>query len=269
MRIINTKRAIDSKFNNYEKVIKTIPALMGDTGGTVQVPGRDGYVYVRDTFGNTLEVWNSNAPLVANLAVKVGVLNGRVQVIGIRDVYYNYLMPSSPPHGSLHSYASGGTDIVNIYPEQFMPWYAFTSSGDDFTISVIRQTLRIDSAWVTDGVENIDLNSYIPVTATNALYLLISLAQDGSLVVTEGSEVANKAALTTEDIPALPNNHIPLWAIILYVGQTSITRSIANSDYIDLRFSTVSKTERSVLDSVLTFESEVLIHNSNILWLGE
>jgi len=236
MRIIESKRAVRSKFEDYEKILQTIPALMGDANGVVSVPGQTNYVYAREMSGNTIVVWNTNVPLIANLAIKIGVLEGRLQVVSIRDSYYNFLMAKTPPHGSTHSYLSGATDITNIYAEQFMPWYASTKSGSPFTVTIRKKVSYSDGSWVVNGTEDLDLSSYIPVSGTDALYLLITLSEVGVLTVTEGSPVTNKAALTLSDIPSVPAGHIPLWAVILYVGQSAITRNFSNPDYLDLRF---------------------------------
>jgi len=236
MRIIDTKKVVYNKLDEYQKITKTIPVLMGDANGVVSVVGQTGYVYVRDMTGNTLMVWNSIAPLVAGLAVMVGSINGRLQVTQVRDIYYNSLMSNTAPHGYTHSYGSEGADVINIYPEQYMPWYAYTSADDNFTVSILRQVMSAGGVWIINDVEDIDLNAHIPVTATQALYVLISLDEDGALVHTVGTPVVNKAALVITDIPAIPTGNIPLWAVILYVGQTAITRDMSDSDYVDLRF---------------------------------
>lgn len=237
MKIVDTKLTVANKLNEYQKIIKTIPAIMGDANDVVAVSGQSGFVYVRDMTGNTLVVWNSIAPLIAGLAVMVGNIGGRLQVVEVRDVYYSSTVASVAPHGSMHSYGIYGIDVVNIYPEQFMPWYAFTSDSDPFTVSIIRQVMSASGVWVTDSVEDIDLNAHIPVGGTNAVYVLITLDEDGVLQHTVGSTIASKAALVITDIPAIPDLNVPLWAVILYVGQTEITRASSDSDYVDLRFS--------------------------------
>ena len=236
MKIVNTKNVVQNKLDEYQKIINSIPVLMGDANGIVSVVGQPGYVYVRDIAGNTLTVWNSIAPLVPNLAVMIGNVNGRLQVVQVRDIYYNFLMASVAPHGYTHSFTATGTDISYIYAEQFIPWYAFTSDDDDFTVTIIRQVMAA-STWVASGTEDIDLNAYIPVDGTDALFILITLDVDGALQVTAGTPVANKGTLVVGDIPEIPYGNTPLWAVILYVGQTAITRTVVDSDYIDLRFS--------------------------------
>jgi len=269
MKVVNTKQVVGNKLKEYQQIIKTIPALMGDANGVVSVPDREGYVYVRDSIGNTLIVWNSIVQLTYNLAVKVGELDGRLQVIGIRDSYYSSIMSVVANHGSSHSYTTTGSDPVNIYSEQFMPWYAYTSSDDDFTVTIIRHVMAAGS-WVASGNENVDLNAYIPVADTDALFVLITLDADGALQVTAGSAVADKGTLVVGDIPDIPSGHIPLWAVILYVGQTAITRAHVANDYVDLRFSNGASTgggslSYAQLENVVSFEDEAIFMDDEMV----
>jgi len=235
MKIITPKQQLQEKLSGYTPIMDERPVLIGDEGGVVDVPNRPGYIYCRDMAGNTIVVWNSRAPNIANLPAMIGFENGRLQVTRVRDVY-NVLYPNVPSHHFLHEYGSLGTDVVLVYPEQFMAWYLYTSPDDNFTCKLLRQAMDADVAWELFGTEDVDLTSHKPTDDTDALYVLISVNAAGDVVCTDGDIVA-LASLTVANIPLVPLGNSPLWAVRLYVGQTAITRSHTNTDYVDLRWS--------------------------------
>ena len=234
MKIITPKQTIDNKLSKYQLIIETTPALTGTEDGVVSVPNRPGYIYVRDVAtGNTIQVWNSIAPLVKDLSVQIGVKSGRLQVLEVRDVYYNYLPALVASHKNSHEYGVYGSDVVNVHPEQFMAWYAYKSTLDDFTVVINRQVINASGVWVNEGSEDIDLNAHIPASGTDALYVLISVDEDGVLQHTVGTPVADPLSLTLDDIPGIQVGSTPLWAIRLYVGQTVLVWA---DDFVDLRW---------------------------------
>jgi hypothetical protein len=236
MKVIDGRKVVQNKLAKYALISDERPVLIGDEAGVVNVLNRPGYIYVRDTTGNTLIVWNSRAPNIANLAAMIGTENGRLQVTRVRDVY-SVLYPNVGSHHFLHEYGNLGTDVVLVYPEQFMAWYLYTSPDDNFTCKLLRQAMDADVAWESFGTEDVDLNSHIPTYDTDALYVLISVNAAGDVVCTDGEPVSEKALLITANIPLVPLGNSPLWAVRLYVGQTTITRSHTDSDYVDLRWS--------------------------------
>jgi hypothetical protein len=129
---------------------------------------------------------------------------------------------------------------VKIAAEQWYPWKAEPLSG--MTLRFYQMYVDASGTWVNGGTVDIDMTSHIPSTGTLARYALISIDQAGLYVITDGSTVANKAALTITDIPAVPFNNVAKWAVRLWHGQTSLILTTTDTDFIDLRFSKINAT---------------------------
>jgi hypothetical protein len=80
-----------------------------------------------------------------------------------------------------------------------------------------------------------DLTVYLP--SSGAVFSLVSMAYGGVQIKT-GSAAGSVSELASEHIPTPDDNTIPLAAIKLYAGQTSVTESIYldQTELLDLRF---------------------------------
>lgn len=71
--------SITSLIGTYEPVHRFIPGVLGDAVGTVEVPSRDGYVYVRllGEAERTVRARNMGVPVVADTDVWVELVGSR------------------------------------------------------------------------------------------------------------------------------------------------------------------------------------------------
>ena len=98
--------------------------------GTVEVPNRNSFVYVRlrDNQNEVIQAYNNKVAASYNLPVVVERQNNRYVVVGVDTLRYqnnwNSFAPFLPIHGNAHSFnpeTGGGGDVVWVYPRQFMP----------------------------------------------------------------------------------------------------------------------------------------------------
>jgi len=229
------RRALNARLKGYTQPPREVAVFMGDGAGVVAVPGRSGYIYVRDIRGNVSIVWNTSVPNIVNQPVFVAYLDGRLQVVRVRDVFFGSKPTNVGPHNWTHEWSASGGDVVRVFGMQMMPWKAEIDSADAFTVNIYRAIYDADGTWVVEGVEDIDLNAHIPGTSANGCYVLLSIDTSGVINHTVGSDVDPYTTLAVTDIPAIPTDEKPLWAIRLYYGQTTLSQTPQDNDFIDLR----------------------------------
>jgi hypothetical protein len=229
------RRALNARLKGYTQPPREVAVFMGDGAGVVAVPGRSGYIYVRDIRGNVSIVWNTSVPNIVNQPVFVAYLDGRLQVVRVRDVFFGSKPTNVGPHNWTHEWSASGGDVVRVFGMQMMPWKAEIDSADAFTVNIYRAIYDANGTWVVEGVEDIDLNAHIPGTSANGCYVLLSIDTSGVINHTVGSDVDPYTTLAVTDIPAIPTDEKPLWAIRLYYGQTTLSQTPQDNDFIDLR----------------------------------
>jgi hypothetical protein len=224
------------------------PGILGSQfkGQTlVEVPGRDGYVYVqlRSNLNEVIQAYNSMVSPVYGLPVIVtrDATNNRYMVKG-RDLglYQNWGRSSFQPiHGAQHSFPDNGWggDIVWIYGRQFTPLCvtpATGTSGGNY-VFVNPYVYYLDGIWdYAGGTSTPNLLPYKP-TGSGAVPIMVYLDDSGDVQVAVGSNFS--ASDTTIDtiiphLPALPDvSSVPLAVIRL----TSGTSAISWNEIFDLR----------------------------------
>ena len=204
-------------------------ATLGDAYGVVAVPGKTNYSYARDAQGRTFEVLNLTVPNKAGWPVKVGVKDGRFQVLTIRNAWPSTTTPNLPAHGYMHEWAAGGVDPTRVYGPAIMPWGVAPIAGT-LTFNLYRPVFNGSGGWVDAGTEVVTLTA----PGADTLYVLVSVATDGTITLTDGNNVAAPAI---SDIAALPAGDKALWAVLLVAGQTDLSFTPSDSDFVDLRWS--------------------------------
>ena len=210
----------------------------------VEVPNRDGYVYVRlrSNLNEILQAYNSNVSPVFGLPVIVirDSTANRYIVKG-RDLgqYANWGGSAYlPRHGSQHSFPDDnwGGDVVWVYDRQYVPLsispVSGTSTGHVF---VNPDVYYWNGDWLYAGaVETPDLLPYKP-TGTTAKLILVYLDVSGSVQIAEGSGFDVSYTTTAQIIPYLPaipgDGVVPLGAVRLVSG----TSTISWTEIYDLR----------------------------------
>jgi len=217
-----------------------ISGILGmNIGGTntVEVPGREGYVYVRlrDNLSELIQVYNDKVSPVYGLPVLISrdQIDPTKYRIVERDLgrYASWGTSSYiPRHGNQHSFNSesgGGGDIAWIYPKQFTP-LLLTPSGSVGAGNVIIEpyTFYTNKSWIYAGnTGTSDLLGYKP-TGSWARMVLIYLNQLGNPVELAGDFFDATLTGTAQILPFMPSipdtTALPLGGIRLVSGTASI-----------------------------------------------
>ncbi len=217
-----------------------ITGLIGKPGSSrvVDVPGRNGFVYVRlrNTSNELIQAFNENVSPVYNLPVRVHWVRGRYEIIG-RDVgrYADWGSQSSflPKHGGQHSlsFENGqGGDVTWVYSRQFSP-LATTPSGTSGAglVYAYPHVYRnpVDASW--NFIGNQSSPNLLPAKPTNnqARMLLLYWNLDTSQIeISTGSLLAANLTGTVDVLPYIPTltniRHVPMSAIRLVSGTVLI-----------------------------------------------
>ena len=229
------ERAVQRVLSGYVKKTPNYPALLGDGNGNVAIANRPGYVHIRTGNDETLgTAFNQRVPLRDDLPIVVGYTTEQpdlFQVLTIREVYigsddYTVFIPQVVGHGDTHTY--GGGDEVYIFTKQIMALLVFPTDPATMTVNVSNGWYPWLSTWhYFEDTVSANLAGSVPVGAGGeARYTLISI--DGAteaLQYTDGDIFpAWLPPADTEDmIPGAPLGSIPLAAVALVFGQTTIT----------------------------------------------
>ena len=227
---------------------KEFPGILGAQfkGQTlVEVPNRDGFVYVRlrSNYNEVIQAYNSNVSPVYGLPVTVTRdATANRYIIRGRDLgqYGNWGTTTyQPRHGAQHSFPdyNWGGDIVWVYSRQFMPLCVTPASGTSGGnyVYVNPYVYYLDGVWNYAGGEQTgNLLGSCP-TGSGAIAVLIYLDASGTVQSLEGSIFDSSYVLLPYIIPylpALPNSScVPLG----FVRLTSGTSAISWNEIYDLR----------------------------------
>jgi hypothetical protein len=229
-----------------QDVLATFEGVMGDGNGNVQVQtvGRKNYSYVRIN-DVVHEVLNTRIPQQEGLRVVVGfdaaqaetmqVLSTRTaNPFGTTDRDVNYFAPAS-------YYEWTGAQPIWIYKRAWLPRRISVMDPDEagydgLTVRMYPDQFRTATSWLELDETLIDLDDYLPTTASKSNFVLITLDTSGAVVITQGSEVDTATIDFEVDTPAPPvDTSDVLAAIKLYHEQTAIQDEVGASDIWDLR----------------------------------
>ena len=260
---------------------KEFPGILGAQfkGQTlVEVPNRDGFVYVRlrSNYNEVIQAYNSNVSPVYGLPVTVTRdATANRYIIRGRDLgqYGNWGTTTYlPRHGAQHSFPDDnwGGDIVWVYDRQIVPLSVSPpsgSSGGDH-VYVYPDVVYWAGSWLYAGAESSpNLLTYKPTT-DEAILVLIYLDTSGNLGYITGSLFPVYNIYLSDIVPylpALPNDAaIPLGAVRLVSG----TSSISWNEIYDLRPTiggyviSGSYGSNGARQSILTFPSDITVSNN-------
>ncbi len=223
-----------------EDVAQEFPGLLGvwfKDSQYVEVPGRDGYVYVRlrSNLNEVIQAYNSSVSPVYDLPVIVtrDKTFNRYIVSG-RDLgrYGDWgTSPYLPRHGAQHSFGDEnyGGDIVWVYDRQFMPLSLRPSGSAGANNAFVEgDVMYWDGEWGYAGDTGTpDMFAYKPTGAYQNLVLVyINSSRNPALLVSDPIFDPSATGLS-QIIPYLPslstNQGIPLGAVRLQSGTERIT----------------------------------------------
>lgn len=245
----NLRRQFQRRLGKKEDKLEPIPGVVGD--GLGNVSDADGNIYVR--VGDIVQrISQSNVTVLYDQAVWIGyepTQPGMFKILNVRSVGGSSTTGMSGPakHASTHEWmgagASGGSDVLKVQLQQFMPLRVMPYTG--FTVLVYPGVVKIGTDFILLADVNIyekptpktiDLEAYELLNADKAKFILITIDTSGELVATEGSEV-DLTALALTDIPSVPEDTAYILAALrMYSGMTQFQENRQTTDIIDLRF---------------------------------
>lgn len=218
--------------------IAHIPGVLGvPIGGvkTVEVPSREGYVYVRlrNSTSELVQVYNDQVSPVYGLPVliKKDDIDPSRYVVAGRDLgmYQNWgTSPYLPKHGNTHRFwEGGGGDVVFVEDRQMMPLLVHPSGTSGACNVVIEPDVYYqDGQWKYGGnTGSPDLCSLKPTDGT-AKMVLLYLDSASNPQVVAGSTFSAGLTGTVQVLPFVPSlpstSSVPLAWIRLVSGTERI-----------------------------------------------
>jgi len=241
------RRTFSEKFNKKADSPRIFSGLLGDGYGTVDAGNGKAYVRISNTVNTAV---CSSVPYVNNLPVWVGYTTEFptiLRVLGQQSSSSSEFIDGVGKHAKQHEWMGsgvlGGTDVVNIHLQQFLPLMVMPYSG--LQVMIYPGIAWIGSAYDVIANANsygkpvpitVDLEPYAVLNNDKEKYLLIGIDTSGNIEIVEGSEV-DREALTPSDIPAASITMIyKLAAVRRYSAQTEIVVNRDTVDIVDLRF---------------------------------
>ncbi len=227
------KGMIESRLG--EKVLE-FKAIMGRADGTVKSTeagfGLHG-VYITTMNGDVQTVYNGRLPRWPFRKILVGYDNeypDLLQVLRFDDVYNTPPPPHVVNHKENHTWF--GIDPVDIYGQQFYPLLARASTG--LTIRIYGGEYKCESLFHIMPTTDIDLTA--EAVSSGAEWVNVEIDSSGTISFLHGTNVASRALLTPEDIPAADPTKKFLCSVKMYYGQTRIIQTRIDTDIFDPRF---------------------------------
>jgi hypothetical protein len=233
-------KSLDNLNTLKQGIVREFPGILGAQfkGQTlVDVPNRDGYVYVRlrSDLDEIIQAYNSMVSPVFGLPVVVtrDETHNRYIVKG-RDLgqYQNWGSSAYlPRHGAQHSFPDNGWggDIVWVYDRQFVPLSIAPVSGSSApgSVYVYPDIVYWGGVWMYVGaVISPDLLGFKP-TDDQAILIMAYLDIYGVVQYVSGSVFGSAYASNSEIVPFLPmlppDGAFPLGAVRLVSGTTSLS----------------------------------------------
>lgn len=227
----------DKSKQNKETLISGELGITLDGRRIVEVPGRQGFVYVR-LKGNTSELiqaYNATVSPVYDLPVFVVRQTGIYKVVG-RNIERHQnqwgTAPFLPKHGGQHSFnheIGAGGDVVWTYSQQFMPLLSYPSGTQgSMTLSLSPAFYEWNGSFRYAQITGSpDYTPLLPTITGSARMVLSYLdPSDNSIKLVPGTPFSNSitgAAQIAQYIPDIPRSiGLPLAAVRLVTGTTQI-----------------------------------------------
>lgn len=258
-----------------DRLIK-VPASLGIPASfLVEVSGREGYHYarIRGNLSELVQVYNPITTPVYDMPVLITFRNRRWEVDSIdagRYITWGQNSPTVPIHGSSHFISN--FDPVFITTQQIVDSLVYSLSTG-ITVHINAGLVSFSNDIVSVQSQNINLINYVP-TGTGAIWAIVRVNSSGTASIQNNmSYVDSVTQLGYYNVPTIDIGYIPLAAVKLWYGQTSLS----TSDIVDLRYlpdydststGTVSGTDEKVKvssdDTTTGYLSEKIIAGAGI-----
>ena len=229
----------------FKQDAPSLTVRIGDHANNINVPNREGYIYVRYPNGNVGEVYNDSISPTLDSEIVVGHIPGEshlLKVIGQTSGTGRYGDSSTRKqnvikHNKAHQWMSedGGNDVLFSELRQFLPFRPTPEGG--MSLHIYRGISWRDGEWKSTSGSSIDFEPYVPSVSGTAHYALVYINTGSFPDFIIGS--GNATEYTNLDLTDIPDPYpgtLPIAAVRLYEGMTGIAENRRQTDIIDLRF---------------------------------
>lgn len=227
-----------------QKAAREIRAVVGNGTGTVEVAGLPQHIWIRPyNRDNPVAAFSPSGtyPNGAIVRVEVTFVGGRTfyRVLGSdHEAYGHGFTPAQVPiisaHAVQHQIASGGTDVVYVHTDQFLPLLMYPTSPPSMEVYINPGYWRYGGLlhqW--PGGNSGDLSSYLPAT-DYAHYLLVYFdATTAELQFAASEPFAASLAIPSEYLYPVPAP--PLSVVVGYVLLRHDTTQIETTECFPFR----------------------------------
>lgn len=225
----------DSLFRAFDEAVhkarkrKYRYGILGDPSGTIAVPDRPGYVFVRmQTDRSVTTARNPNAvPYRLNLPVKMEEERGVLVIVGMdTSAMADAATSGEPvnPSGVLpHTHATTGPMSYEVEAIRLEPGRVYPAGL--LTVGVRSFRYFYSGAWVTFEGGTISLGTYRPGTVGHHAWVLVGVdPATNTIVAVAGTSQIYATALTIDQIDDIAfSNYIPLGAVKVRNDDTAVT----------------------------------------------
>ena len=247
--------------------------LIGDGGGTVEVAGRPGWVWIRfEEEQNRLSMvrcflgyMEHETPVIVG---KWHPTDDYEQVLGVYwgpyawDVSnYTYGHYKVPPHGDTH-HGTYGSDPAYIDYSNLVMGMVHPTDPESLLVGVMSFVYSYGVETLDFEGDTLDLTAEVPAGAGH-LYVLIYFDPDTESIGYETSSTVPLAI--SPSMPSLTDiNAIPLAVVRLYNGQTQIM--LADIWQRKLLLGSIGGEAVTALTLAVVHEGDVVTNNGEIVW---
>ena len=232
-------KSVQDYGDQFKRTLERHRGFLGDGAGTVYVADRDGYVYVRHRQAESADITGSMEPEeVIYSRADIPPIEGYPVIFG-RDMdteNFQILAHDSEQllgwifdkyikdHHEQHEFNE--YDTVWIQKQAILPLLVHPTSPASTLIKVYSGWYQWDTDWhYFETTTSAELSSYVPTAAGQARFLLICIDGETETLHYEAGDTFLEyiPPRDCEDrIPPPPDGKIPLAAIYLVVGETSL-----------------------------------------------
>jgi len=241
------RKKLNKRFAGKQNVLAKRAAVMGDGAGNLKVAGSDSFVWVTIGNNNPVPMFNNLVPPEKGIKIWVGQLHEKDrfwQVLSTRSDSPSGVETGFTGYAPAKRYEwhakGGGQDKLNVHVRALTPLGLFASEtpveGLELYVNLYRGFIYSGTAFIAVPQQDIDLRSYEPTTAGQAVFVLITIDNTGAVIKTVGDEF-DYATPTPADVPSIPaDTAFCCGAVRVYNGQEKVLEGRNNTDIFDPRF---------------------------------
>lgn len=238
-RLGKSLKKFSTQKENKEEILSGELGIPQNGRKVVEVPNRDGYVYARllTNKNELIQALNTSMPAIYGLPVQIRRVKNTYTIIG--KTYTRYSNQGSgvgggviplPRHGGQHSLNPDmdmGSDPTWVYSRQMMHMLSYPSGTTSMMLGFNPGFYQYNNQWIYPQVTGVpSFAPYIPtVTGAARMALYYLDATDNGLKISAGTLFSGgitNPQLLAQYIPTPPQSSIPLMAVKLQTGTTSL-----------------------------------------------